>query len=109
MAVRTDDARQKLLADACGYVRAEKGDETDAYFNAQLELCEDQLDQAILEYAGAKGLLSEPLLGLATTRQLLQELSARFNVANLVLPQEIVDDFAVTLPSATLDYRTVDQ
>lgn len=57
----------------------------------------------------------EPLLGLATTRQLLEELKARGHVDAVIDPDNraavelefTADRLLVDLPAATLDYRTV--
>lgn len=57
--------------------------------------------------------LDEPALGLATTRQLLEELKARgeteprFNKLGLDLA-DVVGSYLARLPGSMLDYRTVD-
>jgi hypothetical protein len=60
---------------------------------------------------------NEPLLGLATTRQLLEELKARGEVSAAIdeYPQEMGDmaigasNLLNSLPGSMLDYRTADR
>lgn len=50
----------------------------------------------------------EPLLGLATTRQLLEELEARYLTAGDERRAMAARQFRLATPDAVLDYRTVD-
>lgn len=52
----------------------------------------------------------EPLLGLATTRQLLFELAVRFEFHGPAtsVPASGMHELLGTLPAEVLDYRTVD-
>ena len=60
--------------------------------------------------------MDEPNLGLATTRQLLEELQSRATVSMIIgeYPEEmnsvvlITENLIDTLPRPMLDYRTVD-
>src|SRR5687768_2239792 len=56
--------------------------------------------------------LDQPLLGLATTRELLQELSARIGHYRILIPGNLSDQFNYLLSGGleddVLNYRTVD-